>query len=688
MAARSVRLAKALSLLVAAAGVIVVAAWLLHVPAVTSMSNGTNIKTNTGVCLAAIGLGNWILLSAQDWRARLAGQALALCAGLIGALTLSQHLVGWNLGIDQLIATEAPGSFATVSPNRMGPPASLASLLLGLALLTLDRPWPRLRRTGLACAAATCALTILPIMGFAYGLTMLYAVARLTGISPITAIALLLLGLAVQMGRPGMGLTAILCREDEIGRSSRRLAAAGIALPFALGWILARLHLAGIVDAPFAISTMALVLIAILAGLIWRTGTELARAADRRAATERALSLSEAELRAADQQKTEFLATLSHELRNPLAPIRFALELLDGPPATAAKARETVARQVTHLTRLVDDLLDLTRITRNQLELHPRACDLRQLVTDAVDGVAAEIAKARHRVDLELPAEPVWLQVDGDRVIQLLVNLLTNASRHSDPGGHITIAAAADREAVTIAVRDGGHGIAAADLERVFDRFVQVGDKRRGGLGLGLALVKTVAELHGGSVEARSGGRGQGAEFRVRLPRAAAPPAAEPPPDRPQPQTCAILVVDDNRDAADMLAGLLRLQGHHATVAYGGAEALRQAALAPFDAGLIDVGMPDMDGCALAQRLRADPGLRGMFLVAITGWGQEEDRRRALAAGFDAHMTKPAEPEALAALLAGRFAPRAAAASAAPSASAEPAASAASAKPAPSSPPA
>jgi len=656
VAARALLFAKAISLLVAAVGLTVVAAWLLNVPALTSLSNGTNIKTNTGVCLAAVGLANWILLSTQDWRVRIVGQALALGAGLIGGLTLSQHVVGWDLGIDQLIAREAPGSFATVSPNRMGPPASLANLLLGVALLTVDSRWSRLRRAGVACAAATCVLAILPIMGFAYGLTMLFGVARLTGISPITAIALLLLGLAIQAGRPAIGLTAVVCRDDEIGRSSRRLAIAGIALPFGLGWMLTRLNLANVVEAPFAISTMALVLIVILAGLIWRTGTELALAADRRAATERALSASEAELRAADQQKTEFLATLSHELRNPLAPIRFALELLDGPPATAAKARQTVARQVTHLTRLVDDLLDLTRITRNQLELHPRACELRQLVADAVDGVAPEIARAHHRLDLDLPAEALWLQVDPDRVIQLLVNLLTNASRHSDPQGRITIAARADGDAVTIVVRDAGHGIAAADLGRVFDRFVQVGSTRRGGLGLGLALVKTVAELHGGSVEARSAGPGRGAEFLVRLPRAAAPASAAIGADRPPIQSCAILVVDDNRDAADMLAGLLQAQGHHVTVAYGGVEALRHVALAPFDAGLIDIGMPDMDGCALAGRLRADPGLRTMFLVAITGWGQEEDRRRALAAGFDAHMTKPAEPDALAELLAGRFA--------------------------------
>ena len=659
MAARSITFAQAASLLVAAAALAALAGWIFHVPGLTALYvPGATIKTNTAICLAAVGLANWLLVSTPDWRVRLVGQALALVAAAVGALTLSQHLGGWDLGIDQLIATEPAGSFATASPNRMGPPASLASLLLGLSLLVIDGRGRRAHRFGVGGAVLTCAIALLPLMGFAYGFEGLYGVSGVTGIALATAVALLILGLAVQAGRPAIGLTVVLCRDDEIGASSRRLALAGIALPFGLGWILARLHGAGLVDAPLAISTMALVLILILAGLIWRTGIELALAADRRTETERALSESERDLRDADQQKTEFLATLSHELRNPLAPIRFALEVLDGPPAAAAKARETVARQVRHLTRLVDDLLDVTRIARNQLELHPRACDLRQLVTDAVDGVAPEITRARHRLDVELPPPPVWLQVDPDRVVQLLVNLLTNASRHSDAGGHITITATAAPETVTISVRDQGHGIAAADLARVFDRFVQVGTTRRGGLGLGLALVKTVAELHGGSVEVLSDGAGRGAEFRVRLPRAPAPAdVAASSADPPRLPACAILVVDDNRDAADMLARLLQTSGHHVSVCYGSQEALRQAAASAFDAGLIDIGMPEMDGCELAGRFRADPRLRGMFLVAITGWGQEDDRRRALAAGFDAHLTKPAEPDALAGLLAGRFAP-------------------------------
>jgi CheY-like chemotaxis protein len=399
---------------------------------------------------------------------------------------------------------------------------------------------------------------------------------------------------------------------------------------------------------------MALVLIVLMTGVIWRIGTQLVLSLDARAATERALAESERTLRETDQQKTEFLATLSHELRNPLAPIRFAVELLNGPAPMAANARQTIERQVQHLTRLIDDLLDLTRISRDKLELHVRPSDLRQLVNDAVDAVSNEVRRARHELDVNLPPQPVWLKVDPDRVVQMLVNLLTNAIRYTDPGGKIHVGTAIDHADATISVRDTGHGIAAVDLDRVFDRFVQVGQTTHGGLGIGLALVKALAELHGGSIRARSAGRGKGSEFRLRLPRAAGPPRVATVTATPT-APCRILVVDDNRDAADMLKGLLEDSGHTVRVAYDGEVALRQAAEFRPQAGLLDIGMSVMDGYQLAARLRKNPQLSEMFLVAITGFGQEEDRRRALAAGFDAHLTKPADPAEIAKLLAARF---------------------------------
>jgi signal transduction histidine kinase/CheY-like chemotaxis protein len=648
------------SLLVATTGLCVLAGWLFDIPGLTSLYlPGPTVKTNAALCLACGGIANVLLIGSGGGKRlrRTSAYVLAAMTTTIGALTLSEHVVGWSVGIDQLIASEPVGALATVSPNRMGPPASTANFLLGIALvLSASRSGRRLAFSHLL-ALVVCVIAVLPLTGYAYGFSELYAVARYTGISLPNAVALLALGIAIQAGRPERGLAALVCRGDEVGVFARRLLPAAILLPFGIGWVLARSMGAGHVDAGFAVSAMALVLIIVFGGVIWRTGAQLVRSLDARASAERDLAERERTLREADHQKTEFLATLSHELRNPLAPIRFAVDLLDGPPATAERARKTIERQIQHLTRLIDDLLDLTRVSRNKLELHVTPSEFRQLVTDAVDAISNEVTKARHRLVITLPAEPVWLQVDPDRVVQVLVNLLTNATRYSEPGGKIEIDATVREGDVTIHVRDSGQGLDPADLERVFERFVQIGQNRQGGLGIGLALVKALVELHGGRVEAKSEGLGRGAEFRVTLPRAIAPSPHPPTRVGESIAPSRILIVDDNRDAADMLAGLLIADGHSVLVAYSGEEALRQAAAFKPEVGLLDIGMPGIDGHELASRLRRNSHVGELFLVAITGWGQEEDRQRALAAGFDAHLTKPADPDRIAALLAAKSTP-------------------------------
>jgi signal transduction histidine kinase/ActR/RegA family two-component response regulator len=651
--------ARTASLLVALAAVCVLAGWLFDIPGLKSLYlPGPTLKTNLGVSLACAAVANLLLLSSHNRpRWRVAGCCLAAVPAVIGGLTLSEHLAGWDLGIDQLLATEPAGALATVSPNRMGPPASIANVLVGLALILGSSPSPWRRSVSQWPAFLTVVLALFPLVGYAYGFSELYAVARYTGIALGTALALLALSLAIQAGRPDTGLVSLLCRQDEVGVFTRRLLSAAALLPFGIGWLLARMFGRGIVDAPFSISAMALMLMILLATIIWRTGTQLVLAVDARAATERALSESEHTLREADRQKTEFLATLSHELRNPLAPIRFAVALLNGPPPAAERARVTIERQVQHLTRLIDDLLDLTRITRNKLELQLQPCDLRQLVNHAVEGVSSELTRAGHVLSVDLPPEPIWVHVDPDRIVQILVNLLSNAIRYSETGGTIAIGIGIDPGGVTVSVRDAGVGIEPADLARVFDRFIQVGPTKHGGLGIGLALVKALAELHGGSVEARSEGLGRGSEFRVRLPRAAAPAVDVARDAEPSVVPRRILVVDDNRDAADMFGGLLSAEGHQVRIAYEGHDALQQAAAFKPQVGFLDIGMPGMDGYELASRLRSDSQLPGLFLVAVTGWGQEEDKRRALSAGFDAHVTKPADPIVIAALIAGASSP-------------------------------
>lgn len=657
-ARRAIVMAQMASLLVAAAGGAVLFGWLRPMPRLTSLYlPGPTLKTNAALALACGALAN-VVLTLPDIRRRrwrFVGFALALVPTTLGALTLSEHLAGWDLGIDQLIAREPPGALATVSPNRMGPIASATNVLLGTALLFAVSNSPRRRARSHLLAFIACILVLLPLIGYAYGFDELYSLARYTGIALVNAAALLVLGISVQAGRPGAGLMALICREDEVGVFARRMLPAAILLPFGSGWFLAHTLNLGLVDAGFAISAMSLVLIILMAGVIWRTGHHLVFSLDARAASERALAESERSLRNTDQQKTEFLATLSHELRNPLAPIRFASELLNGPPPVAERARQTIERQVRHLTRLIDDLLDLTRINRNKLELHVRPSELRQLVGDAVDGVSNEVQAARHHLEINLPAQPAWLHVDPDRVVQMLVNLLTNATRYTEPGGRISVGATVQNADVTIYVRDSGQGLEPGDLQRVFERFVQVGTMRHGGLGIGLALVKALAELHGGAVEARSEGLGRGSEFRVRLPLAAHAPGPVAATEGRAISPSRILVVDDNRDAADMLGRLLATRGHEVLVAYDGAEALRESVAFEPQIGFLDIGMPGMDGYQLASRLRRHAKSAELFLVAITGWGQEEDRRRAMAAGFDAHLTKPADPEQITALLAARL---------------------------------
>ena len=659
------------SLLVVLAAAAVLVGWLNRIPALTSLYlPGPTLKTNAALALVCGALANLVLTTANVRRKRwrVVACALGLVPLVIGALTLSEHVAGWDLGIDQVIATEPPGEPGTTSPNRMGLVASIVNVLLGMSLLYVASGSSGRRVRSHFLAFVACILVLLPLIGYAYGFDELFALARYVGMSLVNALALLTLAMAVQAGQPNAGLMALICREDEVGVFARRMLPAAILLPFGSGWVLARTVGHGLVDAPFAISAMSLVLIILMAGVIWHTGKQLVLSLDSRAASERALAESERTLRNTDQQKTEFLATLSHELRNPLAPIRFAVELLAGPPPIAERARQTIERQVRHLTRLIDDLLDLTRINRNKLELHVRPSELRQLVSDALDAVSNDISAARHQLEIDLPSQPVWLHVDPDRVVQMLVNLLNNATRYSEPGGKIVVGATVKSSDVTLIVRDSGHGLEAADLQRVFDRFVQIGKTRQGGLGIGLALVKALAELHGGSVEARSEGPGRGAEFRVRLPRAAQAPQTVTEHEGLTIPPCRILVVDDNRDAADMLGRLLATRGHRVLVAYDGEEALRESPAFKPQIGFLDIGMPGMDGYQLAGALRRDPHTRDAFLVAITGWGQAEDRRRALAAGFDAHLTKPADPEQLTALLAARFAvpPDAAARPAAP----------------------
>jgi len=368
---------------------------------------------------------------------------------------------------------------------------------------------------------------------------------------------------------------------------------------------------------------------------------------------------SEAALRERDRRKDEFLAMLAHELRNPLAPIKNVVELLRQQAADGREARwsyEVIERQLAHLTRLVDDLLDVSRITRGKLGIRREAADLCEIARSAAEGIQPTVAARRLEMTVSLPATPAPVRADVVRMTQVVLNLLDNSCKFTPPGGSIRLAVEREGQEVWVSVRDSGFGIPAQELPRLFQMFYQSNTATEsyvGGLGIGLALVKLIVEMHDGTVEARSEGPGLGSEFVVRLPLAevAREPAAAPAPRVAAAPGRRILVVDDNEDNAHSLAMLLRRRGNEVRTAYDGQAAVTESQSFHPDVVLLDIGLPLLDGYAAARAIRDHPWGRDITLVAVTGWGQEHDRRLSQEAGFDAHLVKPVDHAELMELL-------------------------------------
>ncbi len=363
---------------------------------------------------------------------------------------------------------------------------------------------------------------------------------------------------------------------------------------------------------------------------------------------------AEGELQDANRRKDEFLAMLSHELRNPLAPIRNAVEVIRRlAPAESrlTMARDVIDRQVTLLARLVEELLDVSRISEGKIALRREPLELAKIVVQGIDAVRPLVEARRQHLAVQLPAGPAWVSADAARLAQVIANLLNNACKYTQEGGRIEVSASAAAGEAVVTVSDNGAGIDAQLLPRVFDLFVQGErslDRAQGGLGIGLTLARRLTEMHQGRLEAASDGPGRGATFRLVLPCINAVEGGQRSAEAPPPETDVygrrILVVDDNSDAAESTAAFLRLEGHEVKTVYDGAQAL--AAVRVFDPHVIvlDIGLPNLDGYAVARRLREDGDTSHALLVALTGYGKKEDRERAFAAGFDYHFTKPADP--------------------------------------------
>jgi two-component system CheB/CheR fusion protein len=368
-----------------------------------------------------------------------------------------------------------------------------------------------------------------------------------------------------------------------------------------------------------------------------------------------------AELAAQDRRKDEFLAMLAHELRNPLAPIRTSVELLRRAPHDSdvlGQVRAVVERQVHHLSRLVDDLLDVSRITRGKISLKRQTVELVEMVQNVADANRHVVGARDQQITVDAPADTIQVDADPVRLDQVLVNLIHNASKYTQDGGHISVSIFREPQAVCVSVRDDGIGMSVELLSRAFDLFVQGErglDRSQSGLGIGLTIARRLVELHGGTLTARSGGPGLGSEFTVRLPMhnvvvaplmtATAPPSSTPRPFR-------ILVVEDNRDAADSLRMVLRAEGHQVEIARSGRSAISIAGAFVPEVVLLDIGLPEMCGYEVARAIRANPSLRSAKIIAVTGYGQISDRVSSIQAGCDAHLVKPLDMAALTALLA------------------------------------
>ncbi len=373
-------------------------------------------------------------------------------------------------------------------------------------------------------------------------------------------------------------------------------------------------------------------------------------------------------VRDADSRKNEFLAMLGHELRNPMAPIRYAVHMLRKPEldeAKRARSLDVIDRQVGQLSRLVDDLLDVSRITRGKIELKLESVDLERVVSTAVETCQPLIESLAHQLEIRLASEPVWVHGDFARLTQVVANLLNNAAKYSEPGGRIALELDRHATEAHVRVRDSGIGILPENMDKIFELFAQVDckvDRAQGGLGIGLTLVQRLIRLHGGSVEVFSAGPGHGAEFLVRLPRLVRAPGAVATETiaevRPSTAVVRVLVVDDNIDSAQTMSTSLQLEGFEAEMAYDGETAIGRAVAFRPDLILLDIGLPGMSGFEVAHTLRVLPATKDALLIALSGYGQAEDRQRSRDAGLDHHLTKPVDPGTLHALFASLRAAR------------------------------
>ena len=641
-------------------GAVTLLGWVVDEPRLRAWDGSSlTMKANPALCAMLAGaavMGLALTARAAGWV-----RAIGAVVCAIGGLTLFEHLSGINLGIDTLLFDEPEGALATAAPGRMGPPAATSFTILGTCLL-LSARGGRGRRIASVLALIPIAIALLGTIGHLYGASQLYAVARVTGIALQTTTIIFALGIGLVLAIPEHGLVAALRRDDAGGEMFRLLLKPIVLGSVVLGALRLAGERAGFYDGAFGTSARTVLELILFTSVVWWSAERVSRHAREVLNAQRAL-------READRRKDEFLAMLAHELRNPLAPLQTSADILrkrHDDPDTIRRATLIIERQLKHLVHLVDDLLDINRISRGTMELRRQRLDLTEVLERAIETSRPVIDEYGHRL-LVTPAERS-IAVEGDvtRLTQVIANLLNNAAKYTDPGGTIRVKVDREGDIAAIKIRDNGIGISAEQRPTVFDMFSRASGSvqpARGGLGIGLALVKRLVEMHGGQVDVQSppaepdpeapGSPARGSEFFVRLPivavtEAATPPVTEAAPQAPSAGSASalrVLIADDNVDAVESLAMLIEDMGHETRIAHDGAEALAASAAFRPDIAFLDVGMPKLNGYEVGQRIRAEPWGGKVVLVALTGWGQPDDRRRSSEAGFDQHLVKPASVE-------------------------------------------
>jgi signal transduction histidine kinase/CheY-like chemotaxis protein len=677
---------QATTLVLAVAGLYAVAAglasflgWAFDVPRLADWDDdGIAMQPNTTIAAMAVGAA---LVQLARGRAR--GIAvLGLLIGLIGAASLFQYLSGVSLGIDTLLMFGRTwGRVGTLTPGRMGPPASVAWTAAGTALLLLQTG-TRVRPAVSVLGLVITGISALSIIGYVFGADLLYSMPRLTAIAFQTSTILLAVGLGLLAAVPERQPVRGLLEDSAAGVLTRRVLPFIIVIPVVLGLVRLAGQRFGLYDAEMGTGIMALSLIGFFCVVLWWTaaavrGHELAArelnarlqtsvTAERRAAAEREELLAiaqraRAEAEKADRAKDEFLAVLSHELRSPLNAmlgwVRILRQAGSGDPMVS-RAVETLERNIWAQSRVVNDLLDISRITSGQLQLERSRVDIAVVITDAVESMLPMATGKRLQLELSIPDGRLDVAGDAARLHQVIANVLQNAVKFTPEGGRIAVRLRHHDGRAEIEVEDNGQGIDAALLPHVFDRFVQSESsttRRHGGLGLGLAIVKHLIALHGGTVRAESDGGGRGTRFTITLPlaspleRDAGVPAIPGRADRVQLARLEVLLVDDDLDSREALGIAITQSGAQVRLAASVHEALEAYDARPPDVLVSDIAMPGEDGYALirAVRQREDGARRRTLAIAMTGFASRQDHEAALRAGFDEHVGKPVEPTVL-----------------------------------------